>query len=218
MIIDLPKNSSDEVLVINDHMRIENGILKLTFPYSLRNSMYILTYQMKGKHKCVYCKKEILYNKVTLDHIIPQDFGGPTVTNNLEPCCHICNQEKSNMTKEQYLEYIFLPSHEKKQYLKKIHSTLESLHRSGFPILPKEWIEEKSIENIIVNISLSEDYKGAKYQKTKEYYEKYGHFQKTIIVDRKNFLLDGFTILMYAKTHNIKSVPVIVLENVEVML
>jgi len=218
MIIDLPKNTSNEVLVINDHMRIEDGILKLTFPYSLRNAMYILTYQMKGKHKCAYCQKEIFYNKVTLDHTIPQDFGGPTITNNLEPCCNTCNQEKSNMTKEHYLEYTLLDPSDKKAYLKKFHYTLESLHKLDFPLLPKEWVEEKSIENIIVNISLSEDYKGAKYQKTKEYFEKYGHFQKTIILDKKNFLLDGFTILMYAKTHNIKSVPVIVLENVEVIL
>lgn len=217
MIIDLPKNTFEEVLVINEHMKIENGILKLKFPYSLRNAMYILTYKMKGKHKCSYCSREILHNKVTLDHVIPQDFGGPTITNNLEPCCSICNQQKSNMTKEQYLEFVLLSSIERKLYLKNIHPVLESFHESSFQLLPTEWLEEKSIENIIVNISLSEDYKGSKYEKTKEYYQKYGHFQKTIILDRKNFLLDGFTILMYAKNHNIKNVPVIVLENVEVI-
>ena len=95
MIIDLPETRGDTQLVINNHMTIENGILKLKFPYSLRNAMYILTYQMKGKHKCTYCFKEILYNKVTLDHVFPQDFGGPTITNNLEPCCINCNQQKS---------------------------------------------------------------------------------------------------------------------------
>ena len=217
MIIDLPKNTSNEILVINEHMKIEDGILKLKFPYSLKNAMYILTYQMKGKHKCSYCTSELLNNKATLDHVIAQDFGGPTITNNLEPCCNICNQQKSNMTKEQYLEFSLLPPFERKLYLKKIQPILESFHKSSFPLLPKEWIEEINLENILVNIFFSEDYKSSKYEKTKEYYEKYGHFQKTLIVDRRNFLLDGFTILMYAKNHNIKNVPVIVLENVEVI-
>lgn len=216
MIIDLPAYDLNKPLVINEHMKIEDGILKLKFPYSLRNSMYILTYLMKGKHKCTYCSKEIPSNKVTLDHVFPQDFGGPTITNNLEPCCFFCNNQKSNMTKEQYLEFLSLSSTKRKQFLKDLRSNLEFVHKHQAPILPPGWIEETEIENILVNISLSEDYRGSKYEKTAEYYRKYEHFQTAIIVDRRNFLLDGFTILMYAKNHGIQKVPIIVLENVEV--
>ena len=216
MIIDLPK-TNDNILVINDHMIIENGILKLKFPYSLRNAMYSLTYQMKGKHRCSYCSKEILNNKVTLDHVFPQDFGGPTITNNLEPCCVICNQQKSNLTKEQFQEYILLPQDARRAFLKNIRSNLDTVRKENYSILPTGWVQEIEIENIFVNFSLSEDYRGTKYKKTQEYYEKYGQFQKTIILDRKNFLLDGFIILMYCKNHNIQKVPVIILENVDVI-
>ena len=216
MIIDLPK-TNDNILVINDHMIIENGILKLKFPYSLRNAMYLLTYKMKGKHRCSYCSKQIINNKVTLDHIFPQDFGGPTITNNLEPCCVSCNQQKSNLTKEQFEEYLSLPQDSRRAFLKKLRSSLETVRKENYSILPSGWVQEIEIENILVNVSLSEDYKGTKYKKTQEYYEKYGHFQKAIILDRKNFLLDGFTILMYSKNHNIKKVPVIILENVDVI-
>ena len=217
MIIDLPEYELAKTLVINEYMKIENGILKLKFPCSLRNTMYILTYKIKGKHKCTYCSKEIPYNKVTLDHVIPQDFGGPTITNNLEPCCCICNQQKSNMTKEQYFKFLSLSQTERKQFLKDIRKNLEFVHKYNSPILPTDWMKETKVENILVNISLSEDYKGSKYEKIKEYYTKYGHFQRPIIVDRRNFLLDGFIILMYAKNHGIQKVPVIVLENVEVI-
>lgn len=217
MIIDLPKHSSKELMFINEHMKIENDILMLKFPYSLRNAMYTLTYMMKGKHKCFYCSKETSERKMTLDHVFPQDLGGPTITNNLEPSCIRCNSQKSNMTKQQYEQFLCLPTSERTKYLKDIQMHFEFVRKwVGFE-LPSDWISEKEISNIITNISLSEDYKGNKYLKIKEYYKKYKHFQKPLILDRKNFLLDGFTTLMYAKNHNIKKVPVIILENVEVI-
>jgi hypothetical protein len=180
--------------------------------------MHVLTYEMKGKHTCYYCSKEIQNNKVTLDHLYPQNFGGPTITNNLVPSCAQCNGQKSNMTEEQYKIFLSLSSQEQKQYLKDLQLVFEYIRRwVGFE-LPKEWIEEKEIDNIIANISLSECCKGKKYDAIKEYYKKYKHFQKPLIVDRKNFLLDGFTTLIYAKNHNIQKVPTIVLENVEVII
>ena len=215
MIIDLPKHNSSEPYIISEHMKIEDGILKLKFPYSLRNAMYIITYEIKGKHKCFYCKNEISNNKVTLDHIFPQDFGGPTIPNNLEPCCATCNQQKSNMTKQQYKKFLSLSRADQKHYLKDLQCVFEFIHKwYGFS-LPEDWVVEKEIDNIIVNISLLDNYKGPKYDKVKEFYKKYKQFQRPLVVDRKNFLLDGFTTLMYAKNHNIQKVPVIVLENVE---
>lgn len=52
------------------------------------------------------CEKRIKSKKlVTIDHIVPQDFGGPTISNNLIPSCSKCNKEKGNMTKEEYDEF-----------------------------------------------------------------------------------------------------------------
>lgn len=218
MIIDLPKSSKDEIIIINDSMKVEDGLLKLYFPISFQDCMYDLTYFMKGREKCFYCLRTIDKNKITLDHLIPQDFGGPTIPNNLVPACKSCNCDKANMFDSIYNKYLKLPTiNEKRQFISDFESITFFIHRwYGFDFI-KNWIEEKEIDNIIVNISLEYSYKGKKYKKIKEYYRKYKHFQKPIILDRRNFLLDGFTTLMYAKDNQIKKVPVIVLENVEVM-
>lgn len=76
---------------------------------------------------------------------------------------------------------------------------------------------EKSNYRIIAKIDLNDDYTGKNYKNIKNFYEKYGHIQKPVIVDRKGFLLDGFITLMYAKNSKIKRLPVIILENVEVV-
>ena len=51
-----------------------------------------------------------------------------------------------------------------------------------------------------------------------KYYEKYQHFQKPIIIDRNGFVLNGFLAVMYAKNTGIKKLPVIQLDNVEIIL
>lgn len=218
MIIDLPKSSKNETIIINDSMKVEEGILKLDFPISFQEAMYDLTYFIKGREKCFYCSRTIENDKVTLDHLIPQDFGGPTIPNNLFPACKKCNCEKSNLTKSMYDKYLSLPtSSDQKQFVTDFQTITFFIHRWYGLDFIKDWVEEKEIDNIIVNISLEYGYKGKKYKKIKEYYRKYKHFQRPIILDCKNFLLDGFTTLMYAKDNQIKKVPVIVLENVEVI-
>ena len=37
-----------------------------------------------------------------MDHLYPQDLGGPTIPNNLAPTCSDCNSEKGNLTEKQY--------------------------------------------------------------------------------------------------------------------
>ena len=49
--------------------------------------MYRLTYMMKGDRICYYCGKTISKKEMTLDHVYPRDFGGPSITDNLVPCC-----------------------------------------------------------------------------------------------------------------------------------
>lgn len=218
MIIDLPQNSQNEVVLINNSMKIENGILKLYFPINFQENMYELTYFMKGKEKCFYCSRTFPKDKITLDHLVPQDFGGPTIPNNLLPACKRCNSEKTNMLKPFYDRYLSLSTNgEKSQFLSDFQQISRFLHRWYGLVFIQDWLEEKEIENIIVNISLDSSYRGKKYKKIKEYYKQYGHLQKPLILDRRNFLLDGFTALMFAKDNGIKKVPVIVLENVEVI-
>ncbi len=218
MIIDLPQHLLNGVFVINTSMKIEDEILKIHFPINFHEAMYELTYLMKGKKQCFYCSRTFSEDKITLDHLVPQDFGGPTIPNNLFPACKKCNSEKTNMLKPFYDKYLSLSTNgERSQFVSDFQQVARFLHRWYGLAFVKDLIEEKEIENIIVNISLSSSYRGKKYKKIKEYYKQYGHFQKPLILDRKSFLLDGFTALMFAKDNGIKNVPVIVLENVEVI-
>ena len=84
--------------------------------------------------------------------------------------------------------------------------------------LPSDWISKKKIQEIIVRFDFSKEYKRAQYRKVEKFYKEYKHLPKPIIVDKQGFLLDGFISLMFAKDNNLRNLPVIVLENVEVVI
>lgn len=197
---------------------IENGILKLKREASFRKAICELTYQMKGRNICFYCKKDFLNDQMTVDHMIPQERGGPTITNNLVPSCKKCNNAKANMTTEQYLKYLMLEGQEKKQYLNNFREYAEQMRSFEMPELPKEWLTKKEITEIIAVIDFTQEYKQNKYKKIKLFYDQYGHLQKPIIVDKNNFLLDGFITILFANDNDLKKIPVIVLDNVEVII
>ena len=151
--------------------------------------------------------------------MFPIDFGGPTITNNLLPACKECNKEKGNMTYQQYRTFL-----EAKDvgvgetYLKTLKKYQELLRKEKRYQIQKSWITERPIGDIFTNINLNEDYRKKKYKSYEKYYLTYGIIKCPIIIDRNGILLDGFLRLMLAKNYNIKSVPVIMLENVEVIL
>lgn len=61
---------------------------------------------------CAYCGGEVTVNMsagmrlATIDHKIPLSRGGSWKRYNLTCACKRCNQEKSNMTAEEYLAWI----------------------------------------------------------------------------------------------------------------
>lgn len=220
MIIDLPKELS---LYNSENPKervawIENGVLKIKRSYSFRKAMIEISYIIKGKKRCCYCKQKIAKDeKITIDHMYPRDVGGPTITNNLLPSCNKCNIEKANMTTEQYKAFKNARS---KGKAKEFREDLEGFQNyirkwKGYQI-PDEWISKRNFKDIIANFDLTEDYKGKSYKSLEKYYLQYGIIQKPIVIDRRSFLLDGFLCLMLAKNYNIDMVPVIVLDNVEI--
>ena len=50
---------------------------------------------------CVYCGLEA----DTIDHIIPKSRGGSDEESNLTAACFFCNQEKADMTYDEYMAY-----------------------------------------------------------------------------------------------------------------
>lgn len=219
MIIELPKKFSIGNAQEKNDAFVEDGILKIRKSASFRHVMYEITFQLKGgKHQCGYCGNFCYDRKMTMDHIYPQDMGGPTITNNLLPACGKCNQQKSNMTEKQYLKYRMIKNNEKqKAYLKQLQIEKEQKKLRGEFEIPEEWICKKQIDSIIAEIRLGDVTKCQKYQEVKRYYFKYGYFQRPIILDRRGYLLDGFYTVIFAKKHNIEKLPIIQLENVEVI-
>lgn len=217
MIMDLPKGFTS----IGDDVLIENGTLKIRKNVPFRKLVYALTYSIKGgKHRCLYCQCEVPNNKVTLDHLYPQDVGGPTITNNLLPCCTKCNAEKSNMTAKEYKHFLKLKSEKnkaEKRYLKAIQHKKEILRELNEYQIPDDWLSEQDVSSLLVLLSLDDAEDSIKYHRVMDFYEHYGYFQKPIVIDKNGFLLDGFYTVFYAKRHKINSLKAIKLENVEVI-
>lgn len=55
----------------------------------------------RDNHTCVYCGANNPKN-LTLDHVVPQSKGGKDTWNNLVTCCYSCNQEKADLTLEEW--------------------------------------------------------------------------------------------------------------------
>lgn len=217
MIIDLPKNFEMIDTKGNRIVYIEQDILKISREVSFRKVMSEITYTLKGKDKCGYCKKEIEESDLTVDHMYPQEFGGPTITNNLLPSCRRCNNDKGNLNVEQYLEYLQAKNEGKGKWYKVSIGRYQEFIRTWLDFdIPKEWVTQRKISDIIIRLD-AENYKSKKYNRIASYYEKYNHFQKPIIIDRKGMILDGYLAVMYARDSGIENLPVIELENVEVI-
>ena len=194
---------------------IKDGILFIRNRWSLKQVMSSLTYQMKGRRKCFYCHEKFLPSQMTLDHLYPQEIGGPTITNNLVPCCNECNGRKANMTQEEYFVFSHLGStDEKLKYSIELNKKRKELQKKGLYELPTEWIQEITTKMIKFHTTeISEE----EYSRKQEIFLEYGHLPKPIVIDRKMNLVDGFHWLIVARNYDLKTVPAIKLENVELV-
>ena len=219
MIIDLPKSFCMRCPTSPKGAYVEDGILKIRRDASFRKAMSEIAYEMKGRYRCCYCKQPVLAEEITIDHMYPQEFGGPTISNNLLPSCKKCNNEKGNLNTSQYKAYLKAKKEGKAKVFRKNIDKYQDFLRKWMEFgIPAEWLTEKEISQLIVIFDLEESYKDKKYYKIAKYYETYHHFQKPVIIDRQGFVLDGFLAVMYAKNVGLKKVPVIQLENVEIIL
>lgn len=217
MIIDLPKSFR---LVSNTtgYAEVIDGVLHLYGNISFNKVMYHVTFALKGNKTCYYCGSTISPKKVTLDHIYARFIGGPTIPNNLVPCCPKCNQKKSNLSAEQFKFYLSLPEKDAKAYRRLILSHQNSLKDTGESKLPKEWLTTANPDHFIIRIFLDQCNTSKKYNRLAEDYNRYHTIFNPVIIDKNNFVLSGSTILLFAKNNGLKEIPVIVLENVVVHL
>lgn len=210
MKIPLPENYS-----YKDVANVKDGILYIYKLSDFEDLMYDLTYATMASDTCYYCGNPISRDKSTLDHLYPRNLGGPTLPNNLRICCSTCNSTKSNMTEEQFIYYRSLSPESQQEFFRDISLHNHILKKWFGPIIPKDWISNEPIEKIIIYFYIYKEVKGRSYKKIEKNYKKYRHIIRPIIVDRNFKLLNGFTVLLFAKNNSILSVPTIVLENVE---
>jgi len=80
--------------------------------YSQEEQKTIRDFKYRSKNQCAYCGKTLLDKDMTVDHKIPYSRGGETVLENLVISCSSCNTDKSDMTGEEYINYLILKEEE----------------------------------------------------------------------------------------------------------
>lgn len=60
----------------------------------------------KAKGRCELCGQKLLFQDMTLDHIIPLSMGGADEMDNLQSACYVCNQFKSNILPEDFIDKV----------------------------------------------------------------------------------------------------------------
>ena len=206
MLLELPKKFKHPIAEIADDTLM---IFRLE---RFEDLNYELTYAIKKK-KCIYCDERLRIKNRTLDHRYPRATGGVSITNNLFPCCSKCNSKKSNMTHKEFLVFKELDKEDRQQYVELVGKYKEKiLKRIGY-VLPNKWVEYIAVEDVKYR-KIKYFFHGKKFCRITEFYGKYKHLPRPIIVDKENNLLDGYNAFMFAKEFGIQQIPVIRLENV----
>lgn len=74
---------------------------RIKFPKQVRSLIY-----NNADGRCVLCGRKILYEDMTLDHIVPLVMNGADDVRNLQATCKICNQFKGSILPDDFLERI----------------------------------------------------------------------------------------------------------------
>lgn len=193
----------------NLEAEIRDNILYIYRHFSFRRVMYDITYKIYG-NTCMYCGKK---EANSIDHRIPQDFGGPTITNNLYPSCKDCNNKKANMLEEEYYHWMSLDKEEREEYNEELKAIHEDMRYGTISAIPKEWIQYPPFNMITVNFYIKEPL-GAKYNKLRNFFDNYKKHKNPIIISGNGVLLDGFNQIFIGKEENRPDYDQIVLENV----
>lgn len=210
MIMDLPKKFN-----FDNYALVENNMLYIYRLERIEDLMYELAYSTR-KRRCVYCGKKLKMTNSTMDHRYPRDTGGVSIVNNLYPTCPLCNSHKSNYLHHEYLKISTLSKQEKKKEIKKFYRNREKiLKRIGY-MLPRKWVETMAIGDIKCQ-QPEQDLRGKRYHRIVEFWQKYHKLPRPVVVDKNNRLLDGYNVIIFARDFGITQIPVIRLENVELL-
>ena len=74
---------------------------RIQYSQSVREMIY-----KKADGRCELCGRKILYNDMTLDHIMPLAMGGEDAESNLQCTCKACNEFKGRILPDDFIERI----------------------------------------------------------------------------------------------------------------
>ena len=200
----------DHDFAIGDSAEVKGNTLYLYKKGDFKDVMYALTYEIFGYDECYFCHRKLrnhetqcnnqeYFSKISMDHLIPQDFGGPTIPNNMRPACTACNSRKGNMFEDEFYEFLKVYQEVirtgNQELLENFRTNLlakqEKRRKGDIPSLPAEWLADNSPRSIWVNYRIGE-IKGGSYMRMLEDVAQYGYLIKPVTVTANNVLVDGF--------------------------
>lgn len=207
---------------------IKDKILYIYRIGSFDDMMRKLTYLVYGKKECYFCHRKFvetkpvnddscfLVSQVTIDHLIPQEFGGPTIPNNMRASCSICNSSKGNYYPDEYdILKSFGPEDEKgRRKFEELIKIKQAKRRSGeISSFPEGWVTKENPRKYTSIFALSE-HRGNGYNKQKGFYVQYKRLPKPIVVSANGYVLKGFSTIALAEEYNILEVDTITCKNI----
>ena len=139
--------------------------------------------------KCYYCGAILEFKEITLDHKTPICRGGKNIQSNLVVACNICNNEKSDMTEEEYLNY----------REEKIRAATMTVY------------QKINIRDILIPKCFKDSpCKRFKVDKAINFYNQCGAFDRPLLLESKDktLLLDGYSRYLAAKELGVKEIAV----------
>lgn len=103
-------------------LRLREPIKRSTFNfYEKLISFNKYSLAKRDNNECQYCGKKLLFNEITIDHIIPRSRGGKNSFLNCVVSCMPCNNRKDSKTLEEaglkLIKKPAIPSFSKKDYI-----------------------------------------------------------------------------------------------------
>ena len=213
MIIKLPEKFSYTKPKHNSKAYVHNGFLYIEGYVDFETLMYQLTYALYGE-RCIYCGRELDKTYRSIDHRNPRIYGGPSIPENLAPCCPKCNKDKGELTEKQYKKILKNTSSNFSQSIFRAKCRTINMNQClSESFLPDGWIQKYPIKELVRQIDFSH-LNSKSMKKLEVEIEEFHHYIRPIILSRDGWVLYGIHILNHARIHKIKVVDAIVLENV----
>lgn len=89
------------------HVKVKEAFDKMPKNWSkVKRSFRDKVWEQALRKVCHYCFKPLTRAKATVDHVIPQSLGGDNSASNLLLCCGDCNQDKADMTLDEWAMWL----------------------------------------------------------------------------------------------------------------